>query len=590
MSARDKMDRARHDADLQWDEGINTDRPPLILDLDGSLVRGNLLIETMLAFIRQHPLQIFKLPMWLLKGRAVLKQKLAQRAEVDVEALPLNEELLAYAADESASGRKVYIATAADAAIADQVARRVPFVSGVISSDGRTNLKGAIKATELKRRFPNGFTYAGDSRVDLPVWQAAGRAIVVEASSSVTAAVRKLVEIERVFPRQSYLKALLRSLRPHQWAKNTLVFVPLLLSGMASNPSALLATVAAFMAINLVASATYIINDTVDLADDRRHWSKRKRPLASGELPLLLGAAAVPLGLAAGFALAAAAGPAVVLATAAYLVCTLAYSLQLKRVPILDGFTLASLFTLRLGIGIVASGAPPSPWLLVFSMFLFASLSLAKRHTESGTAHRARRNRGARPRLQGGRSAPDPGDRHRNGIMRGTDPRALHHQRCLPAKFLRQHDLAMGISHGRVLVHLPHLADVPARPDERRSGRFRHARPDQPRSRLGPGAVFCRRVVRDVAHVIRVHLSNDKARFLVAGGSAALLTWLFRFPLGLVLPYAGAVFAAQAVGMAYGFMIYRNWVFTERASRPVANEIFDFLLVNLVGATVGRSP
>jgi 4-hydroxybenzoate polyprenyltransferase/phosphoserine phosphatase len=382
MSVLDKMDRARHDADLQWDEGIHTDRPPLILDLDGSLVRGNLLIETMLAFIRQHPLQIFKLPMWLLKGRAVLKQKLAQRAEVDVEALPLNEELLAYAADESASGRKVYIATAADAAIADQVARRVPFVSGVISSDGRTNLKGAIKATELKRRFPNGFTYAGDSRVDLPVWQAAGRAIVVEASSSVTAAVRKLVEVERVFPRRSYLKALLRSLRPHQWAKNTLVFVPLLLSGMASNPSALLATVAAFMAINLVASATYIINDTVDLADDRRHWSKRKRPLASGELPLLLGAVAVPLGLAAGFALAAAAGPAVVLATAAYLVCTLAYSLQLKRVPILDGFTLASLFTLRLGIGIVASGAPPSPWLLVFSMFLFASLSLAKRHTE----------------------------------------------------------------------------------------------------------------------------------------------------------------------------------------------------------------
>ena len=118
MSAADKMKRAGRGVDLQRDEGINTDRPPLILDLDGSLVRGDLLVETALAFIRKHPLQIFKLPIWLLKGRAVLKQQLAQRAEVDIEALPLNEELLAYAADESASGRKVYIATAADAAIA----------------------------------------------------------------------------------------------------------------------------------------------------------------------------------------------------------------------------------------------------------------------------------------------------------------------------------------------------------------------------------------------------------------------------------------------------------------------------------------
>jgi 4-hydroxybenzoate polyprenyltransferase len=345
-------------------------------------VRGDLLIETALAFIRKHPLQAYMLPIWLLQGRAVLKRQLAEKAEVDVDALPLNEELLAYAADESASGRTVYIATAADAAIAAQVARRAPFVSGVIASDGRTNLKGSTKATELKRRFPYGFTYAGDAHADIPVWRAASGAIVVEASPAVSAAAGKLVEIERVFPRQSHAKALLRSMRPHQWAKNALVFVPLLLAGLASNAAALVATLAAFMAINLVASATYIINDIVDLADDRRHWSKRERPLASGRLPLVMGAAAVPVGLTAGFALAFTAGSAVALLTAAYLLCTLAYSLKLKRVPILDGFALASLFTLRLGIGIVASGAPPSPWLLVFSMFLFASLSLAKRHTE----------------------------------------------------------------------------------------------------------------------------------------------------------------------------------------------------------------
>lgn len=355
---------------------------PLVLDLDGTVVRGNLLVETAIAFLKQNPLKVFMLFIWLFRGRAELKQQLAQRANVDVEALPLNDELLAYAAEQVGAGRKVYIATAADAAIANKVAARIPFVSEVIASDGKRNLKGKTKATVLAERFPNGFEYAGDASADLPVWRAAGHAAVVEASPSVIAAARSLAEVTRVFPRPALWKALIKALRPHQWAKNALVFVPLVLSGKLGDTSATLATFAAFLAMSFIASATYIVNDMVDLADDRRHWSKRERPLASGRLPLMAGAAVVPLGLAIGFGFAAFAGWGVVLATALYLVSTLAYSLKLKKLPILDGFTLASLFTLRLGAGILASGAPASPWLLVFSMFLFASLSFAKRHTE----------------------------------------------------------------------------------------------------------------------------------------------------------------------------------------------------------------
>ncbi|ETR78353.1 prenyltransferase [Afipia sp. P52-10] len=355
---------------------------PLVLDLDGTVVRGNLLVETALAFLKQHPLKIFMIFVWLFRGRAELKQQLAQRAQVDVEVLPLNDELLAYAAEQVGIGRQVYIATAADAAIANQVAARIPFVSEVIASDGKTNLKGAAKAAVLAERFPNGFEYAGDASADLPVWRAAGYAAVVEASPSVVAAARSLAEVTRVFPRPAPWKALIKSLRLHQWAKNALVFVPLILGGRLGDPTAVLATCAAFLAMSFVASATYIVNDIVDLADDRRHWSKRERPLASGRLPLMTGASAVPIGLVAGFSLAAFAGWAVVLATILYLACTLTYSFKLKKLPILDGFTLASLFTLRLGAGILASGAPASPWLLVFSMFLFASLSFAKRHTE----------------------------------------------------------------------------------------------------------------------------------------------------------------------------------------------------------------
>ena len=355
---------------------------PLVLDLDGTLVRGNLLVETACAFLRQFPLKALMLLVWLVRGRAVLKQELARRADVDVEALPLNDELIAYAAGQAAEGRLVYIATAADRGIAEQVAQRIPFISGVLASDGRVNLKGANKARQLEERFPNGFDYAGDARADLAVWRVARHAIVVEATHSLVLAAGRVTEVAKVFPHPSILRAFLRALRLHQWAKNMLVFVPLVLSGKLGDQSAVTACVATFFAMGLIASSTYIVNDVLDLADDRRHWSKRERPLASGRLPLLAGLSAVPFGVASGFGLAAFAGPGVTAVLIAYVAATLAYSLKLKKVPILDGFALASLFTIRLGAGVLASGAPPSPWLLVFSMFLFCSLSFAKRFTE----------------------------------------------------------------------------------------------------------------------------------------------------------------------------------------------------------------
>ena len=244
------------------------------------------------------------------------------------------------------------------------------------------NLKGETKALVLAERFPEGFDYAGDAGADIPVWSRAQYAIVVEAPASVLRAAASVAAVAKVFPRPSRSRALLRSMRPHQWAKNALVFVPLILAGLASHGEAVYATTCAFIALGLVASSTYLVNDIWDLTDDRSHWSKRHRPLASGRLPLGSAMAAIPIGLLAGIGVAALAGPATVAVVLLYLAVTLLYSFAFKRIPILDGFVLAALFTLRLGAGIVASGAPPSPWLLVFAMFLFASLSFAKRHTE----------------------------------------------------------------------------------------------------------------------------------------------------------------------------------------------------------------
>jgi 4-hydroxybenzoate polyprenyltransferase/phosphoserine phosphatase len=355
---------------------------PLVLDLDGTLVRADLLIESALALLKSQPWRLFEIGIWLLRGRAHLKRRLAEATDIEPDVLPLNEELVAYAAEVAARGRPVYIATAADTRIAEKVARRIPFIRGLIGSDGVRNLKGETKARLLAEQFPDGFDYAGDARADIAVWRRAEHAIVVEAPASVVRAATRVAPVIKVFPRESRSLALLRSLRPHQWAKNLLVFVPLILAGLSSHLEAGYATMCAFVALGLVASSTYLVNDIWDLGDDRRHWSKRNRPLASGRLPLASAITAIPVGLAAGFVAAALAGPAMVGVILLYLATTLLYSFMFKRLPILDGFVLAALFTLRLGAGIVASGAPPSPWLLVFAMFLFASLSFAKRHTE----------------------------------------------------------------------------------------------------------------------------------------------------------------------------------------------------------------
>jgi 4-hydroxybenzoate polyprenyltransferase len=341
-----------------------------------------MLYEKAIALIRVDALNVFRILYWALGGRAYLKRRMAQAATLDIDALPANDELVVFAQAEAGGGRQVHLSTATDNVTAAQIARRFPFITTVIASDGTTNMKGANKAAELSRRYPLGFDYAGDSWADLPVWRAARKAIVVGASSRVQRAAGSAAEVVGVFERPPYGRLLLKSMRPHQWAKNALILVPAILSGHFLEPYGLWQLAISFLALSLIASATYILNDIWDVADDRRHWTKKNRPLASGRLPLVYGLAAVPAGLTAGFALGALAGSKVVLMLAVYTGLTLAYSFYLKRVVLLDALTLAGLFTIRLAVGTAAVAAVASPWLFVFSMFLFASLALAKRHTE----------------------------------------------------------------------------------------------------------------------------------------------------------------------------------------------------------------
>ena len=359
---------------------------PLVLDLDGTLLRTDSLMETLVAYLRENPLRVITVLWWLLHGRPHLKRQLAQRATYDSASWPQNDELVAYAAAQAAAGRTVVLATATDSHIADAMRARFPFLAETLASDGATNLKSRAKARALQARFPGGFVYAGDSSADFNVWRSAAGAVLAGRSRGLAAAAAKLAPIETEFFAQGpSLKVWIKALRLHQWAKNALIFLPLFLGGETTNPVAWMACITCFFAMGLLASSTYLLNDLVDLESDRRHWSKQRRPLAAGVLPLTFAMAAAPVGVAAGLALGYWAGglPGLALLLV-YLVITLAYSFAMKRVPILDAVTLAGLFTIRIGLGVIYAQVAPSEHLFLFSMLLFTSLSLAKRATELG--------------------------------------------------------------------------------------------------------------------------------------------------------------------------------------------------------------
>jgi 4-hydroxybenzoate polyprenyltransferase len=356
---------------------------PLVLELDGTLLRTNLLLESALDLLKRRPLSVFLMVAWLLRGVAYLKHQLAVRSELAVELLPVNEQLVRHARAEALAGRTVIVATAASLALATRVCARFPFVTEVLASCQRRDLRGARKAAELAERFPGGFAYAGSAAADLHVWRLA-RFGLLAGSGKLGRRMAEVTAVEANFSeRGATIRSWLRACRMHQWAKNGLLFLPLLLAGRMFHAEAWLACVAAFVAIGLTASGTYLVNDLLDLEADRRHWSKRHRPFAAGLIGIPQAAAASILLLGSGFAVAAAGGGLPVLALVGlYCAATLAYSIHLKRVPLLDVVVLAGLFTLRLALGASAAAVPLSSWLGVFSMFLFLSLALAKRSTE----------------------------------------------------------------------------------------------------------------------------------------------------------------------------------------------------------------
>ncbi len=355
----------------------------LVVDLDGTLIASDMLHETFWASLAKDWRTVFTAPLALMKGRAALKSSLQATGEVQVDALPYNQEVIRYIEAWKKKGHKTALVTASDQMIADQIAEHTGLFDEVHGSDGTLNLKGKNKAEFLKKRYgAGGFAYMGDSHADLDVWQHAAKAIAVNASGRVRKKLEAL-SCEKEYLQTSDVspKAYLKALRPHQWLKNILVFLPMIAAHNFSS-GVVLNSVLAFISFCLIASSVYVVNDLLDLKADRAHPRKRNRPFASGSIPVSHGLAMAIALLFTGFAVAIAANWAFVGIMLVYFGVTTAYSVSLKRKLIVDVCTLAGLYTLRTIAGAVATGIELSVWLLAFSIFLFLSLAAVKRQAE----------------------------------------------------------------------------------------------------------------------------------------------------------------------------------------------------------------
>ncbi len=355
----------------------------LVVDLDGTLVRSNMLFESFWSALSLNWATPFHAAAGLANGRARLKQRLAGMAAIDAASLPYDSGVLDYIAQWRRNGGRTALVTAADQGIADAIADHLGLFDAVHGSDGSDNLKGERKSAFLERAFgAGGYAYMGDSEADLPVWAKAGRAVSVNAPNGLRARLQAVApDAEHIGAPMTALMPLVRAMRPHQWLKNLLVFIPMLLGHMLTM-EVLGRSVLAFVGFSLIASSVYLLNDLLDLAADRAHPRKRLRPFASGALPIGGGSLLIPLLLLAGFACALSLSWHFTLVMLVYLAVTLAYSLRLKRLLVIDICTLAVLYTLRIIAGGAATDIPITVWLLAFSVFFFFALAAIKRQAE----------------------------------------------------------------------------------------------------------------------------------------------------------------------------------------------------------------
>lgn len=356
----------------------------LVVDMDGTLIKTDLLVECFVKYIKKTPL-LFWLPfVWLLTGGKLnLKKRLADAVDIDFAALPYNDVVKSKIDEHKSNGGVVVLATASFSTLAHKVSEHLGVFDEVLATDS-VNLASSNKASQLVEKYgAQQFDYMGNSSADLAVWEKSDKALVVNASNSVIRRCKKLNSRTTVVSKApTILKYWLKAIRPHQWAKNILVFLPILAAHQLGLNESTINALLGFVSFSLCASSVYLLNDLLDVEDDRHHATKKNRPFAAGTLGLHIGLLSFPFLLVISFLLAWVISTDFVLVLATYWVITTAYSFYLKKQVLLDVFTLAILYTMRIFAGTVAASVLPSSWLFAFSIFLFLSLAILKRYSE----------------------------------------------------------------------------------------------------------------------------------------------------------------------------------------------------------------
>ena len=357
---------------------------PLVVDLDGTVIKSDLLYESALLFLKRNPLNIFLIIRWLLCGISVLKIKLAERVKIDIESLPYNQSFLEFLKRESEKGRELILATASAQIYSQKVADHLRIFSKVMATDEKNNLMGSKKLERLVSLYgEKGFDYAGDSSTDIVIFPHCRNAHLINASDNTIKKAGRSANLSTVDKKPTVgLVHSLKAARIYQWTKNLLLFVPLVTSHNILNLKLFIINVLGFFAFSLCASATYIMNDLFDLESDRKHPRKKNRPFASGDLSISKGILMSGILGLSGLLLSFFLRLDFLFYIVFYILLTSLYSFFLKKHVLVDVLTLAGLYTIRIFAGAKLIGVNVSFWLFAFSVFLFFGLALVKRCTE----------------------------------------------------------------------------------------------------------------------------------------------------------------------------------------------------------------
>ena len=362
-------------------EEIVVNKSTLYVDLDGTFTKSDMLFESLIIAIKNNPLVFFLCLVWLFKGRAHLKYQLSQRADIPTKLLPLNPELYKFLLEEKANGRKLILATASSEKYAANICNDFKLFDSYISSDINTNLKGSTKLSKIQSMTEH-FSYAGNSSEDFVIFEKCDESYLVNPTKKAKRLAITSPPSKTLDDPSRNLLVWMKQLRVHQWIKNVLIFVPLIVSGYFLDQNSITTSVLGFLSFSFLASATYIINDLLDLESDRNHFRKKNRPLAAGTISLIEGKFLALILFVLAFTIALMLSDLFALVLGFYLVLTLSYSFKLKQHIGMDIVALASLYTLRIIAGAVILNVTMSFWLLSFSMFIFFSLAIIKRCAE----------------------------------------------------------------------------------------------------------------------------------------------------------------------------------------------------------------